>query len=118
MKNITLFIVIFILAGCSSVKPIDSKPENLHEVIKEGTALQVGDTVEIVTVNADEYSFKITKIDEKKIYGAKDEVLISDIVTLKSREFSWVKTALLTGTVGILVWALIIASVIASTVAL
>lgn len=111
-RKIISILVIISQVGCSNVKPIDAPPEALHERIRQGEIIKVGDAVSIFTQDEKEHRFVVTAIDADEIHGkilkvssdgakiSHEEVVtipIDSVVAVQTREMSIGKTALLTG---------------------
>jgi len=97
MKIISTFIVILLITGCTTLKPVEMSPEQLHARISAGEVLNEGDKVKIVTTDGKIHQFEVTDINDTSIVGDDVEVRIVDIVALETREFSGGKTAALVG---------------------
>ncbi len=115
MKLISTIIVILVASGCSTLKPVEMSPEQLHERISMGEIIQVSDSVRIVTTDGDNHKFKVTAITADHITGKDIEILSPDIVAVETREFSGGKTAALAGS-AVLLYAIVAA--VASAVVL
>ncbi len=90
-----LLILIFIMTGCSSIQKYDAKSVGLQNALKNGSIVLIGEEVRVATIDGAQYEFTVTKVDENKIYGAKNEILISEITAIETEEFSWVRTTAL-----------------------
>jgi len=77
MKFISVMITIIVLSGCSSMKPVETPPDQLHERIAARDVVIQGDKVKIVTTDGKTH--------------------LADIVAIETREFSDGKIAALTG---------------------
>jgi len=97
-------------------RPIEASPEVLHERIRQGDIIKVGDSVSIFTEHGKEHRFVVTAIDADEIHGEGSPpasydsrrgpapsqrtavtIPIDGVVAVKNREFSIGKTALLAG---------------------
>lgn len=106
MKLPTAVLVLLIASGCTTSKPVELAPEQLHERIFTEDIIQVGDDVRIVTSDGINHKFKVTAITENHILGKDIDIPIVDIVALETREFSGGKTSLLVG--GTVLWMVFI----------
>jgi hypothetical protein len=97
MKPLSILIVILAVAGCTSMKPVAMPPDQLHEGISAGEIINEGDKVKIVTTDGQTHQFRVTAVDDESVVGNSIEVPITDIVTLKTKEYSGDKTAVLVG---------------------
>jgi len=95
MKLISVLVAILILAGCTTMKPVEMTADQLHDRISTGSVLNEGDMVKIVTIDGNTHKFRISAITEASIIGEDIEVPIADIVAIETKEFSGGKTALL-----------------------
>lgn len=112
MKIILPIIVIFAVCGCSTLKPIDMSPEQLHDQISRGEIVKAGDSVRIVTIDGETHKFRVTAITSDQISGKDTTIPIANIVALETRVFSGGKTAALTA--GSVVLLYVIAAAVAS----
>lgn len=65
------------LPGCVAYQQIDLNPTSIINA-----RLNVGDSVSVKTYSDLEYSFTITKVDDKNLYGEDRVIAISDIRSL------------------------------------
>jgi hypothetical protein len=96
MKLISMIIIILVASGCTTLKPVEMSPEQLHERISAGEIIEVGDSVKIVTADGAIHKFKVTAISADHIAGKDIKLPIVDIVAVETREFSGGKTTALT----------------------
>ena len=102
-------VVLLVIQGCSTVRPVEMTPEVLQQQIESTKLIEVGDSVEIVTADGQKYKFDVTKVDKEQVIGKDVAIPIKDIVALHTREFSGGKTALLVGTTAVTVWMILTA---------
>ena len=102
-------VVLLVIQGCSTVRPVEMTPEVLQQKIESTKLIEVGDSVEIVTADGQKYKFDVTKVDKEQVIGKDVAIPIKDIVALHTREFSGGKTALLVGTTAVTVWMILTA---------
>jgi len=100
-------VVLLLIQGCSTVRPVEMTPEVLQQKIESTKLIEVGDSVEIVTADGQKYKFDVTKVDKEQVIGKDVAIPIKDIVALHTREFSGGKTALLVGTTAVTVWMIL-----------
>lgn len=111
-RKIISILVIISQVGCSNVQTIEASPEALHQRIRQGNLIKVGDAVNVFTGDEKEHRFVVTAIDADEIHGkslrassegdkiSREEVVtipIDSVVAVQTREVSIGKTALLTG---------------------
>ncbi len=116
-KIVFAVLIILMVSGCSTMKPIEMSPEQVQQKIAAGEVLDVGDKVKIATTDDQIYKFKVTEVTDKQVRGDDIEVPIDEIVGVETKEFSLGKTAALTGGT-VVVWAFIVAAALGGTVAL
>ena len=87
MKLLMTIFILLIASGCTTIKPVELSPEQLHEQIYAGDIIQLGDNVKIITSDGMHYKFKVTAITENSIVGEEVNIPIMDIVEIETREF-------------------------------
>jgi hypothetical protein len=95
MKVLTLLSAALLIAGCTTLRPIDASPTELRQQISSGGLLKPGDRVVIVAADGKAHRFAVKSIDAGLIRGRSDSVPIEQVTTLQRRQFSRVKTAAL-----------------------
>ncbi len=73
----------------------------MRQRINAGELLKTGDRVAIVTSDGKAHRFAIKSIDAARIYGRSESVPIEQVVTVRQRRFSRVKTAALVVGIGL-----------------
>lgn len=109
-KFISLGVFLLILStGCTTMKNIKDNNPNINEVsdkVEIYNVVKVGDYIEIATVGGDFHSFKVADVNELYIVSESgDSFKVDDVAALKSEHYSFGKTALLVGGVGLSVAA-------------
>jgi hypothetical protein len=102
MKLFTVILMFLMAWGCTTLKPVELAPEQLHERIVSGAVIHAGDSVHIVTSDGIHHKFTVTGITENSIAGRDVDIPIKHVVALETREFSGGKSSLLVG--GTLLW--------------
>jgi hypothetical protein len=99
VKILIALLLLALLGGCTTLRPVDMPPDQLQHLIVSEGLLAPGDRVRLVTTDDREYRFRVVEIDvERGLIIAKDaSVPIEDVVAVETREFSKGKTAALTG---------------------
>ena len=116
LRRIVSLLVIVGQIGCTNLRPVEASPEALHERIRQGDLIKVGDSVSIFTGDEKEHRFVVTAIDADAIHGegsptasydprrgtvaeerSTAAIPIDSVVAVQTREVSIGKTALLTG---------------------
>ncbi len=116
-KIVSALLIILMVSGCTSMKPVEMSPDQVQQKIAAGEVLGVGDKVKIATSDDQIHKFKVTEVTDQKVRGDGIEVPIDEIVAVETKKFSLGKTAALTsGTV--VLWAFIVAAALGGTVAL
>ena len=85
--------------GCTTVKSKQLPPEALQAQIRNGSIVQTGDEVSVVTRDGEEHTFKVSAVGTDAIVGtlnggASVTVQIEDLLALRTREISAGRTAL------------------------
>lgn len=91
-----------VLAGCTTVKPINLPPADLRAELRAGTVGTPGETMEVVTADGTEHVFEFVEVDQgagvvrgKDRRGQPVAVPIDDIVVVREDREDKVSTALL-----------------------
>lgn len=91
-----------VLAGCTTIKPVDLPPEDLRTELRGGTVGTPGETIEVVTADGTEYVFDLVAIDQgADVVRGKDRrgqlvaVPIDDIVVVREDREDKISSALL-----------------------
>lgn len=116
-KLVSVFLVILLMSGCSTVTPVEMTPEQVQQKISTGEVIAVGDAVKVATSNGEIYNFKVTAITSQQILGDEVEIPIEEVVAIETREFSAGKTAALAGGT-VLLWGIIVAVALGGSLAL
>ena len=117
MKLISMFVVILLFSGCTTLRPVELSPEQLHERISIGEVIQAGDDVKLFTADGKHHEFQVTAVTDDRIMGKDIEIPIADIIAVETREFSGGKTAVLAGS-AYLLYVLLAVIVLAATAGL
>ena len=85
--------------GCTTVKSKQLPPEALQAQIRNGSLVQAGDEVVIVTKDGKEHTFKVSAVGTDAIVGtvegdASVTIPIDDVLALRKEEISVGRTAL------------------------
>ena len=116
-KFISAFLVMLLVSGCSTVKPVEMTPDQVQQKVSAGELIAVGDKVRVATSTGEVYDFKVTAVTNQQILGDGIQIPIEDVVAIETREFSVGKTAALAGGT-VLLWAVIVAVALGGTLAL
>lgn len=92
-----LTIVLFIISGCTTLKPVEMPQNAVRERISSGDLIGPGDRIKIITNDGKEYEFKVTSVEAGYVKGKDVEIPIRDIALVEKRKISIGKTALLSG---------------------
>jgi len=68
-QNLISILLIINFIGCTSLQTIEEPPDSLHEQIRHGYLVKIGDKVRIVTEDRKEYQFVVSAINEDEIRG-------------------------------------------------
>ncbi len=75
--------LVMIIAGCTTLRPIDGSPPELRQFINAGELLKVGDRVLIVTADDKAHRFAITKVQAGLIVGPNESVTVDEVMSLE-----------------------------------
>ena len=86
-----------VAAGCTSLQLIRLPDEELHAAIRDGSAVVLGDQIEVIQTDGTRYVLEVYAMDDqalrgKTIGGPDVEVQIDDIATMKVEKFSFIRT--------------------------
>ena len=116
-KLVSVFLLILLATGCSTLKPVEMTPQQLQQRISAGELISVGDTVKIATSKGEVHNFEVTDITDEQIRGDDIDIPIDEVVAVETREFSAGKTAALAGGT-VAGWAILVAIALGGTLAL
>jgi uncharacterized lipoprotein YajG len=97
VKILTLLTAALLIAGCTSLQPIDGSPAELRLQINSGELLKTGDRVLIVTTDQKTHRFTVKSVGSGRIDGASESIHVEQIAALEKRQFSRGKTIALVG---------------------
>ena len=95
--TILLLMLVCLLGGCTTLRPIDVNAVTLHQKIRSGDAVKAGDTIRAITSDGVAHLLLVTEVNEKVIEGhppgARADVtetvlLIDDIVLVEVSRLS------------------------------
>lgn len=94
-----LVAVAMLAGGCTTMKSKELPPEALQAQIRNGSIVQAGDDVIIVTKDGNEHTLKVSAVGTDAIVGTLDgdasvTIPIDDVLALRTREVSVGRTAL------------------------
>jgi hypothetical protein len=88
-------LTISLLAGCTTMQPIQSRPTDLSQHFSDGGALQPGDRIIIKTIQGKTVRLTVRSVREEVVYGDHASVPFADIASMEKRVPSPGKTAAL-----------------------
>jgi hypothetical protein len=97
MKILSLLTAASLIAGCTSMQPIDGSPADLHQRINSGELLKTGDRVRVVTTDQMTHRFTVKSVGADRIEGPSESIPVEQISGLEIRQFSRGKTIALVG---------------------
>jgi hypothetical protein len=97
MKIPTLLIAALLIAGCTTLRPIEGSPAELRQRINSGELLKTGDRVLVVTTDQKSHRFTVKSAGADRIDGASESIPVEQISALEKRQFSRGKTIALVG---------------------
>lgn len=95
MKTLSLLTGLLLIAGCTSLRPIEGSPAELQQRIAAGDLLKSGDRVLVTTNDAKTHRFTVASINAGLIQGRSESVPIAQVTNVKKRQFSRAKTTAL-----------------------
>ncbi|MDE0420694.1 MAG: hypothetical protein OXK76_07380 [Gammaproteobacteria bacterium] len=99
MRRIALILPCLAIAGCTSLQPIQMQDDELHSAIRSGPLVVPGNRIEVIDSDGDEHVMEVYTVDDQALRGraiGRDvEVAIDDIVSMRIRGFSALRTVLL-----------------------
>ncbi|HEY2464387.1 MAG TPA: hypothetical protein VGI32_10015 [Steroidobacteraceae bacterium] len=95
MKSLSLLSAALLVAGCTTLQPMDGSPAELQQRIAAGQLLKPGDRILITTTDAKTHRFAISSINAGFIQGRSESVPIAQVTEVKRRQFIRAKTAVL-----------------------
>ena len=93
-----LVVVAMLAGGCTILESSRLPPEELRSLIRDGSLVETGDQVSVVTRDGREHTFTVSRVEADAIAGGTEggaEVTISidDVVALRKRRIDAVRTA-------------------------
>ena len=67
--SILLLVLVCLLGGCTTLRPIDVNAVTLHQKIRSGEAVKAGETIRAITSDGVAHLLFITKVNDKVIEG-------------------------------------------------
>lgn len=95
MKCISITVIICVLSGCTSLKPIQMPAEQLQQKITTGQIILVGEKARLITADGKEYKINVIAVTDGLIIAKDVEVPIVDVVAVETRRASAGKTTAL-----------------------
>lgn len=69
LHSLSILLLAFLLAGCTTLRPIDVDAVTLHQKIRSGEAVQEGDTIRAITIDGVAHRLYVTAVDENVVKG-------------------------------------------------
>ena len=96
MNSLSIVLLGSLLAGCTTLRPIDVDAKTLQQKIRSGEAVETGDTIRAITIDGMAHLLYVTAVEENVIKGhppghesVADTVLpIDDIVLIEVNKLS------------------------------
>jgi hypothetical protein len=97
LESILLLMLVSLLAGCTTLQPIEVDAVTLHQKIRSGEAVKTGDTIRAITSDGVAHLLTVTAVDANVIKGhppgagadaAVTEIPVDDIVLVEVRKLS------------------------------
>ena len=92
-----LVVVAMLGGGCTTLESSGLPPEELRSSIRNGSLVETGDQVSVVTRDGREHTFTVSRIEGDAIVGgteggAEVTIPVEDVVTLRKRRVDAVRT--------------------------
>jgi hypothetical protein len=95
--SLLLLVLVCLLSGCTTLRPIEVDAVTLHQKIRGGEAVKAGDTIRAITNDGVAHLLTVTAVDANVLKGhppgagtdvAVTELPIDDIVLVEVRKLS------------------------------
>ncbi len=90
-----LCLIVCILGGCTTLQPVANVPGDLSQHFNDGGVLKPGDRVVVTTTSGAKHRFRVSSVHDGAIYGDRNPIPFSEVVSVERRETSAPKTTLL-----------------------
>lgn len=64
-----ILLLVSVLIGCTTLRPIDVDAVTLHQKIRSGEAVETGDTIRAITIDGVAHLLYVTKVNNNVIVG-------------------------------------------------
>jgi translation initiation factor IF-1 len=97
MKPISVVLLGSLLVSCTTLRPIDVDAVTLHQKIRSGDVVKVGDTIRAITIDGKAHLIYVTAVDNNVVIGHPPDTAsdgaditlpIDDIVLVEISQFS------------------------------
>jgi hypothetical protein len=99
MKCFTVWVLIIVLSGCTTLRPISAAQPDLSLDIASGKILKVGDHLVIGTRDRQTYEFEVISFSATSIDGKGNSIPIDQVVSLEKRVVNGKKTLIVLGSI-------------------
>lgn len=89
---IAMFAVL--MGGCTSLTPVEVPPEALREQVRAGQICRPGERVFVTTEDGETHEFQVVEVTERAVRGSTSNVLIDQIVSVRTRQTNPARTVL------------------------
>jgi hypothetical protein len=86
-RLLVLALIINLVPGCTTLRPVPLEPANLRETVKPG------DRIRVTTLEGQTKEFTVEEVTRDTLKGTKDQVAVSDLTLVEKKESSPGKTA-------------------------
>jgi hypothetical protein len=97
MKILSLLTAALLIAGCTSMQPIEGSPADLRQRIYSSELLKTGDRVRVVTTDQKSHRFTVKSVGADRVDAPSESIPIEQISAVEKRQFSRGKTIALVG---------------------
>ncbi len=91
-----------LMGGCTSLTPIEVPPQAVREQVRAGQICRPGERVFVTTEDGETHEFKVVEVTELAVRGSTSDVLIDQIVSVRTKQTNPARTVLaVVGAVGV-----------------
>jgi hypothetical protein len=99
MSRIFAWLLLIVLAGCTTLRPITADQNDLASRIASGELIKPGDRVAITKKDGVERRFVVASVSAASIDGKHESIPIDQVASIQKRQFNPRRTLLLVGAI-------------------
>ncbi len=89
--------IALLLGGCTSLKPVESPPEELREQVRNGQIVRPGERVSLTTDDGATHVFDVLEVTDSAVRGDAVSIPVDSIVSVRTQRADPARTALAAG---------------------